>query len=150
MTMQPNRRRLLACLVGSTALVAALAGCATAPGAAGAGDQADLIPRAQAYWSLVRANDRLEAWKYEAASKDQSVTLEGYIKRGGVLYEAVEVRGVRSIEGDNAVVDVWMRYSVPQMRMKGLESNVQDHWRRIDGVWHHVLRQSVMFPNAKP
>jgi hypothetical protein len=151
MTMQPYRRRLLACLVGSSALVAVLAGCATAPGAAtGPGNQVDLTQRAQAYWDLVRANDRLEAWKYEAASKDQSMTLEGYLKRGGVVYDAVEVRSVRSIDGDNAVVDVWMRYSVPQMRIKGLESNAQDHWRRVDGVWHHVLRQSVMFSDVKP
>jgi hypothetical protein len=149
MTMQPHRRRLLACLIGSTTLVAALAGCATAPGSARADDQADLIPRAQAYWRLVSANDRLEAWKYEAASKDQSMTLEGYLKRGGVVYDAVEVRGVRSVDGDNAVVDVWMRYSVPQMRIKGLEGNAQDQWRRIDGAWHHVLRQSVMFSDVK-
>ncbi|HNM39228.1 MAG TPA: hypothetical protein PKJ29_05765 [Giesbergeria sp.] len=96
------------------------------------------------------ANDRLEAWKYEAASKDKSLTLEGYLKRGGVTYDAVEVRGIRSMEGDNAVLDVWMRYSVPQMRIKGLEDVVQDHWRRIDGAWHHVLRQSIMFSDAKP
>jgi hypothetical protein len=52
-----------------------------------------------------------------------------------VLYEVVEVRGMRSIEGDNAVVDVWMRYSVPQMRMKGLEAcctgSLAPHRRRL-------------------
>ncbi len=149
MTMQPDRRRLLAGLIGTAAMAAALAGCAAATSASGAGDQADLTQRAQAYWDLVRANDRLEAWKYEAASRDQSMTLEGYLKRGGVVYDTVEVRGVRSVDGDNAVVDVWMRYSVPQMRIKGLEGNVQDQWRRIDGAWHHVLRQSVMFSDVK-
>mgnify|MGYP003589849714 CR=1 FL=1 len=149
MTMQPHRRRLLACLVGSTALVVGLAGCTTAPGAAGPGDQADLTRRAQAYWNLVRTNDRLEAWKYEAASKDQSMTLEGYLKRGGIVYDAVEVRGVRSMDGDTAVVDVWMRYSLPMLRLKGQEAMTQDEWRRIDGAWHHVLRRSAMFPESK-
>lgn len=149
MTMKPHRRRLLACLVGSTALAAMLAGCATnATSVAAAND--NLVPRAQAYWDLIRANDKVAAWSYEAASKDQSMTLEGYLKRGGIVYDAVEVRGVRSMDGDNAVLDVWMRYGIPMLRLKNQEAVAQDHWRRIDGVWHHVMRKSAMFPDAKP
>lgn len=148
MTMQSHRRLLLARLV-APALLALLAGCATGSGAPSAGGNADLTQRAQAYWKLVQANDRVAAWAYEAASKDQSTTLEGYLKRGGIVYDAVEVRGVRSLEGDDAVVDVWMRYGMPMLRLKNQEAVTQDQWRRIDGVWHHVLRKSVMFPETK-
>lgn len=148
MTMQSHRRLLLARLV-APALLALLAGCATGSGTPSAGGNADLAQRAQTYWKLVQANDRVAAWAYEAASKDQSMTLEGYLKRGGVAYDAVEVREVTSVEGDEAVVNVWMRYGIPLLRIKSQEAVAQDHWRRIDGVWHHVLRRSVMFPDAK-
>lgn len=148
MTMQSHRRLLLARLVAPT-LLALLAGCATGLGSPAAGGNADLAQRAQAYWKLVQANDRVAAWAYEAASKDQSMTLEGYLKRGGIAYDAVEVREVVSVEGDEAVVNVWMRYGIPLLRIKSQEAVAQDHWRRIDGVWHHVLRRSVMFPDAK-
>lgn len=147
MTLQSTRRQLLA-RMAMPAVLAILAGCATGGGAPSS--NADLIQRAQAYWNLVRTNDRLEAWKYEAASKDQSMTLEGYLKRGGIVYDEVQVRGVRSLEGDEAVVDVWMRFNLPMLRLNNQEAVAQDQWRRIDGVWHHVLRQSLMFPGAKP
>lgn len=148
MTMQPPRRMLLARLA-VPALLAVLAGCATTTGAPSSGGNAELLQRAQTYWSLVQTNDRVAAWTFEAASKDQSMALEGYLKRSGLTYDSVEVRGVRSQEGDRAVVDVWMRYGVPQLRLKGQETVAQDDWRRIDGVWHHVLRSSAMFPGAK-
>lgn len=108
------------------------------------------MKRAQAYWALVRDKDAVAAWAYEAASKDKTMTLEAYVKRGGIVYDAVEVRGVRSMSGDEAVLDVWMRYSVPMLRLKTQEVTAQDHWRQIDGAWHHVLRRSSTIPDAKP
>lgn len=150
MTKAVTRRHLVVALVAPAALLA-LGGCAATGGAVGSGDddQAALLKRAQAYWALIRSNDRVGAWAYEELSKDSSATLEAYLKRGGITYEAVETRGVRNIEGDRAVVNVWMRYSLPLLRVKKQEVTVEDEWRRIDGVWHHVQRRSVMFPTPQ-
>ena len=145
-----HRRQWALRLLAPALLVAVLGGCATMGQPSPESDRAALQQRAQAYWSLIRANDSVAAWRYEELSKDPKWTLDAYVKRGGISYDAVEVRGVRSVEGDDAVVDVWMRYSLPMLRLKGQETVAQDHWKRIDGVWHHAFRRSVAFPDAKP
>jgi hypothetical protein len=150
MTKPVTRRHLVATLA-APAVLAVLVGCAATGGAvvSAEDDQAALLTRTKAYWALIQKNDRVGAWAYEALSKDPSATLEGYLKRGGITFDAVEVRGVRSIEGDRAIVTVWMRYSLPLLRVKKLEAVLEDEWRRIDGAWHHVQRPSVMFPTAQ-
>eukprot|EP01041_Mallomonas_annulata_P016505 gene16505-34414_t len=150
MSQSPVSRRLITTLAATVAIMA-VAGCATTGPASLSpeADKAALQKRAQAYWDLVRVNDSVAAWPYETVSKDQSMTLENYLKRGGITYEAVEVRGVRSIEGNEAVVDVWMRYGIPILRLKNQENLAQDRWRKIDGVWHHVLRRSANLTDTK-
>lgn len=150
MTKPVTRRHLVATLA-APAVLAVLVGCATTGGAVVSpeDDRAALLARAKAYWALIQKNDRVSAWAYEEASKDPGATLEAYLKRGGITFDATEVREVRSIEGDRAVVTVWMRYSLPLLRLKKQEAAAEDEWRRIDGVWHHVQRRSVMFPTAQ-
>ncbi|ADU98427.1 hypothetical protein HF896_03770 [Alicycliphilus denitrificans] len=144
-TQSLHRRRLLQALLLPAAV--ALAGCASTPSPQA--DREALLQRAREYWELSRRNDTLNAWKYEAASRDQSMTLEGYVKRGGIVYDSVEVLGVRSLQGDEARVDVRMRYGVPLLRLKNMEADAQDQWRRIDGIWYHVLPRSSVFPGEK-
>lgn len=141
-----HRRRVLTTLV-APGVVAALAGCATQPGSDA--DRAALVQRATEYWQLAVKNDRLKQWEYEAPSKDGSMTVDGYLKRGGINYHAVEVTAVRDIRGDEAHVELRMRYSIPVLRMKNQEGSGPDEWRRIDGQWYHVLRRSSAFPDDK-
>lgn len=146
-----TRRRVVMGIMVPLA-VAALAGCAANSRGAPASLESEktvLLQRAKAYWALVLVNDSIAAWPYESASKDKSLTLEAYVKRGGVAYDAVEVRSVRSVEGDAAVVELWMRYSVPILRLKNKETMVEDRWERIDGIWYHSLRRSSTIPDAK-
>lgn len=143
----PQRRRLLQALALPAALVLVLGGCASTPSPQA--DREALLQRARAYWELSRANDNVNAWKYEAASKDQSMTLEGYLKRGGIVYDSVEVLGVRSLEGADAQLDLRMRYSLPLVRLRNQQAQVTDDWRRIDGQWYHVLRRNSAMPDAQ-
>ena len=114
MDLSLNRRRWMRNL-GASILVAMATGCATGiGGAAGAAhpaagsDKAALVERATAYWALVQKNDSVAAWKFEELSKDPAWTLEAYLKRGGVVYDAVEVREVTEMADDRAKVAVWM------------------------------------------
>lgn len=140
MTTTISRRHLI---LAAPVLMTGLGGCAAT--ASSEGGQAALFQRARAYWALIRANDRVGAWAYEELSKDPNATLEAYLKRGGIAFEAVEVRDVKSIEGERGLVSVWMRYSLPQLRVKRQEAIAEDEWRLINGVWHHVQRRSSLF-----
>jgi hypothetical protein len=146
-----RRRWMLRC---SAPLVVALmaAGCASGVGGGAAGahapggsSQAALLQRTAAYWAAMQKNDKVAAWSYEQVSKDPKWTLETYLQRGGTVLDAVEVRDVASRDGDEAVVNVRIRFSVPLLRLKGQDVVEKDHWRLIDGEWLHVLKQSVMF-----
>lgn len=144
-------RRHLGVVLAAPALLGLLWGCAGTGGAplSAANGQAELLKRAQTYWSLIQKNDRIGAWAYEELSKDPNATLEGYLKRGGIVFDAVEVRGVKMIEGDRAVVNIWMRYSLPLLRVRKQETTAEDEWRLKDGAWHHVQRRSAMFPSEQ-
>lgn len=149
MTKSISRRNVGAILLAPVA-IGVLGGCAAVGKISPEGDKEALEKRAQEYWALVKVNDRVKAWNYEELSKDPNGSLEGYLKRGGITFDAIEVRAVRSLEGDRATVEVFMRYSLPLLRVKNMEAVTQDEWRRIDGAWYHVLRRSVMFPGEKP
>lgn len=136
MIQSASRRTLLLHLCAPVVLV----GCASASGGRiPASEQQALIERVRAYWKHVAANNRMETWKYEVASQDQTLTLEAYVKRGGLVYDAVEVRAITRMEGDQADLEVWMRYSVPLARIKRKEVVMRDRWRRINGEWFHEL-----------
>lgn len=141
-----SRRRTLAFL-GASAVGALVAGCAT-PATPG-DDSGLLLERARAYWAATKANDQITAWPYEDASLDPRWTLQAYLKRGGIQYESVEVKGVRSLEGDTAVVDVEVRFSLPQMRLRNQVAVIGDRWRRIDGRWYHVLSRNSLFDDKR-
>jgi hypothetical protein len=135
----PRRRLLQTALLPIAAPLLALGGCATAPNSAA--DREALLTRAREFWKAVKANDMIAAWKYEQASKDPRATLQDYLRRGGgILYDAAEVTGVRSIDGDQAVVDVKITYTVPVARITAMPAAVQDAWTRLDGQWFHVVK----------
>ncbi|QTD45044.1 hypothetical protein [Ottowia testudinis] len=140
-------RRRFALALAAPALMTALGGCSTTGSAIApaADDQAQLLKRAREYWGLIKVNDSVTAWPYEEISKDPQWTLQAYLKRGGIVFNAVEVRGVKSIDGDNAVLTVWMDYALPLLRVKGQQAEADDPWRRIDGVWYHGQRRNPLF-----
>lgn len=137
------RRRLLKTAAGLAA-VASLGGCAGL-GASQPGAGQGVLERATAYWGYIKVNDRVSAWPYEELSLDPRWTLQSYLKRGGVVFERVDVRGVISEQGDDALLDVQQEYSVPLLRIKAQKGVLQDKWKRIKGVWYHVDDRGVMF-----
>lgn len=144
-----HRRQALACLL-APALATLVSGCATSPANTPPGDdRAALLERARAYWAATKANDLVTTWPYEDVSLDPRWTLQAYLKRGGIQYDAVEVKGVRSLEGDTAVVDVEIRFSLPQMRLRNQVSVIADRWRRIDGRWYHVFGRNSLFDDKR-
>ena len=70
--------------------------------------------------------------------------MQAYLKREGILYEAVQVQDVLSLDGDRAVVNVKVTYSVPLLRMNSQEAVLKDEWVRLDGVWYHADRKSIL------
>ena len=139
-----QRRRMLGCLAVPVVavLATALVGCASAPSPAT--EREVLLQRATAYWKTVQDNDAVASWNYEELSKKPGWTLQAYLKREGILYEAVQVLDVRSLEGDRAVVDVKITYSVPLLRMNSQQVVLQDEWVRLEGIWYHADRKSLL------
>jgi hypothetical protein len=145
-----TRRRALGHLLAPAALGLLGAGCAAPGPTTPAGDdRAALLERARAYWSATQANDQVTAWSHEDVSLDPRWTLQAYLKRGGIQYESVLVKGIRSLEGDTAVVEVEVRFSLPQVRLRNQVAVVGDRWRRIDGRWYHVLGRHSLFDDQR-
>ncbi|MHC2995875.1 nuclear transport factor 2 family protein [Tepidiphilus sp. HLB4] len=142
LSFRPLRRTVLAAAV---LLFAGCAGIPSAPEPGSDADRAQLLERARAYWAAIQANDRVTAWSYEEISLDPRWTLQAYLKRGGIVFDEVEVLAVERIEGDTAVVRVRQKYSLPQIHLKGKEATLDDQWKRIDGRWYHAEKRSVMF-----
>ncbi len=140
MTSLLHRRRLLRHTVAVASLLAlGLTGCATGPAQTGKTQEA-LLQRATAYWAALKDNDRVTAWGYEELSKKPEWTLQGYVKRGGLVYEEVHVLGAGPIQGESAKVNVKLVYSIPVARVKNIESELQDEWVWLDGQWYHAAR----------
>lgn len=137
-----KRRRVLGWLVmpAAVALGVALTGCATAPSSAK--DSARLLQRAREFWKLVQDNDAVSAWKYEELSKKPGWTLQAYLKREGIVYDSAQVQDVLSLEGDRAVVNIKVTYSVPLLRMNNQVVVLKDEWVRLEGEWYHADRKS--------
>ncbi|MFN7856340.1 MAG: hypothetical protein ACK5OA_07130 [Acidovorax sp.] len=139
-----ERRRVLGLMAAPVALslVAALSACAGGPSPAR--DRAVLLQRAQEFWKSVQDNDPVTSWKYEELSKKPGWTLQAYMKREGIVYDAVEVQDVLSLEGDKAIVNVKIKFSVPLLRMNNQEAVLKDEWVRIEGVWYHAERKTIL------
>ncbi|MBW8463152.1 hypothetical protein [Acidovorax sp.] len=139
-----QRRRLLGYLAAPAVavLAAGLVGCAS--GSSPASDRQALLQRATAFWKSVQDNDPVTSWNYEELSKKPGWTLQAYLKREGILYQAVQVLEVRSLEGDKAVVDVKVTYSIPVLRMMDQEVVLKDEWVRVDGLWYHAERRGIL------
>ncbi|MBT9512321.1 MAG: hypothetical protein IV104_08230 [Acidovorax sp.] len=140
-----QRRRMLGrlALPVLAALAVGLTGCASSAPTP-AKDREVLLQRATVFWKSVQDNDAVTSWNYEELSKKPGWTLQAYLKREGILYQAVQVLEVRSLEGDRAVVDVKVTYSIPVLRMMDQEVVLKDEWVRLDGAWYHADRKSVL------
>lgn len=139
-----SRRRIFGALATPALAVlgAGLVGCASTP--TPENEREALLQRAGAYWKTVLDNDPVASWNYEELSKKPGWTLQAYMKREGILYEAARVLDVRSLEGDRAVVDVKIVYSVPLLRMSSQEVLLQDEWVQLEGLWYHADRKSIL------
>lgn len=141
-----ERRSVLVWLLPSV-LLPGLAACSSGPQPTG--KQSTLEERARAYWAATVSNDLITTWPLENVSLDPKWTLQTYLKRGGINYEAAEVKGVKSQDGDQAVLEVEISFSLPQMRLRNQVAVIADHWTRVDGVWYHVLGRNTVFDQPK-
>ena len=141
---QFERRRVLGRLAVPvvTALALGLTGCASTPSPEK--EREVLLQRAKVFWKAMLENDVAVAWAHEELSKKPGWTLQAYAKREGIVYEDVQVQDVRSLEGDRAVVDVKVIYSVPVLRMTGQELVLRDEWVRLQGQWYHAERKGIL------
>lgn len=143
-----HRRRFLGHLavygVAVPSMALALTGCASGP-AAQASDEEALLLRANTFWKAIQENDGVASWNYEELSQKPGWTLQAYLKRGGgVVYDEIKVLGVASLNGDKATVNVQITYSLPQLRMNNQAALFGDEWVRLDGVWYHADRPSIL------
>ena len=138
--MNPNKRRFLAATL-------ALGLSLTFAGQTVRADSADddrerLLQRAQAYWQARKDNDGVSAWNYEEISLDPRWTLQSYLKRGAIVHDDASVLDVVRIDGDEGVVRVRVRYSLPALGLKKHEAEFDDRWKRIRGQWYHAEQQA--------
>jgi len=131
--------RRTAC-VACIALALGITGCATTGMGERGKTEAALLQRANAYWTAVKDNDRATAWNYEEVSIKPDWTLQAYLRRGGIVYEAAQVQSDATIEGNQATVNVKLEYSVPQVRAKNIHTELPDKWVWLNGQWYHAHR----------
>lgn len=144
MAIFQSRRQLLSRLALPLVcgVAVALVGCASAP--TPESDREVLLQRATSFWKTVQANDPVASWKFEELSKKPGWTLQAYMKREGISYDSAQVLDVRSVEGDRAIVNVKVMYSVPLLRMNSQEVTLQDEWVRLDGLWYHANLKNIL------
>lgn len=120
------------------------AACATTPPPPLTEEEA-VRQRAQAYWDARVKMDVERFYALESPEFRKHVSLAVYAKNysGEIMYRAAKV-GKVDIEGDEAKVEVHLRFVFFAGARGGMASRLMDRWQRVEGQWYHV------WPHRRP
>lgn len=122
-----------------------LGGCAKKETVRNLTDEEVLQERVTEYWSHVTKEDYIKSYEYEDPLFRKTVSMNQYIKSHNEMYKIKEVKINKVTIEDNSgdvMLATKVELHVPGVKPLAADTEKNDRWGKIDGIWYHVNKHS--------